>query len=309
MRTLSILLKEYLQMRRGLGSELKFEGRLLHNFVAFAAERGALLITIELALEWAIIPPDSKPGYRAFRLSALRCFARYANAVDARHEIPPPGMLPRCRHRPHPYIYADTEIVALIKAAGQLSGSIRPLTYATLLGLLSVTGMRSGEIVKLDRDDVDLRQGLIMIRNSKFGKSRLVPCDETTRQALSEYAGRRDELLPHPQSCAFFLSDQGRRVCSVTLRVTFINLSRSTGLRERSDSYGPRLCDMRHTFAVRTLLQWYRDDISVERWLPRLSTWLGHAKISSTYWYLTAVPELMEQVAQKLDRAQGRTPS
>ena len=166
--------------------------------------------------------------------------------------------------------------------------------------------MRRGEVLRLDRDDVDLRRGLITIRNSKFYKSRMVVCHDSTRQVLRGYAVRRDDLWPHPQSPAFFLSDLGTRVGRSMLNTTFAKLTRTTGLRGSGDSRGPRLHDMRHTFAVRTLLQWYGDDVDIDRWLPRLSTWLGHGSVGDTYWYLTAVPELMEQAARRLDRVHGR---
>ena len=306
MRELSVLLEQYLQTRRAAGAKLKDPEWLVRQFLSFLAQRQATVITTELALQWAIEPRNVQPFYRHRRLAEVRRFARYASAVDSRHEIPPQGLLPYRKHRAQPYIYTAEEIVAVINAAKQLRGRIRPLTYSIILGLLSVTAMRSGEVVNLDRDDVDLRQGLITIGNAKFGKSRMVTCHQSTRKVLSEYAARRDELLPCPISSAFFVSDQGKRISPHMLRNTFANLSRATGLRGVTDTCGPRLQDIRHTYVVHTLMQWYRDDIDVECWLPRLSTWLGHVGIGETYWYLSAVPQLMEQAARKLDCAQTR---
>ena len=309
MKTVPMLLDEYLVMRRMFGTQLEDGGRLLHLFAAFLADRDAAFITTELALEWATLPQEALSPYRARRLAEVRHFAQYVCAMDPRHQVPPDGLLPYGSSRARPYIYSDEEIIALIDAARSLPGQIRPLTYATILGLLSVTGMRSSEVVRLDRDDIDLQQGLITIRNTKFNKSRLVACHDTTCQALNAYAVRRDRICPRIGSAAFFLSEQAIRVNAYTLRDTFAKLCRTTGLRKAGDLKGPRLHDLRHTFAVRTLMQWYREDGDAERYLPRLSTWLGHVGISSTYWYLTAVPELMELVARRLDRMQGRAGS
>ena len=309
MKTVSMLLDEYLVMRRTFGTKLEDGDRLLHHFADFLADRDAAFMTTELALEWATLPQDALPPYRARRLAEVRHFAHYVHAIDPRHEVPPNGLLPYGSTRAHPYIYSDEEVTALIGAARDLRGQIRPLTYATILGLLSVTGMRSSEVVGLDRDDIDLQRGLITIRNTKFNKSRLVACHDTTCLALNAYAVQRDRVCPGTGSAAFFLSEQATRISAYTLRDTFARLCRTTGLREAGDRKGPRLHDLRHRFAVRTLMQWYREDGDVERYLPRLSTWLGHVSITSTYWYLTAVPELMELVARRLDSMQGRSAS
>lgn len=309
MKTLPTLLSDYLLMRRTLGAGLMFAEWVLNQFLAFLANRGATIITTELAREWAFEPVDVQADYLRRRLAEVRHFARYAHAMDPRHEIPPDGLPCGRSRRRQPYIYSDTEMLDLIAAASRLSGRLRPMTCATLLGLLWVTGMRSGEVARLDRDDVDLLHGRILIRNTKFGKSRMLLCHETTRQSLIDYAARRDRLVPAPREPAFFVADRGARVWSWQMRNTFAALSRTTGLRGPDDSHGPRLHDIRHSFAVRTLLRWYRDDVDVERRMPHLSTWLGHVGIDSTYWYLTAVPELMEQVALRLDRVRNEVGS
>ena len=310
MNNLRLLLDEYLATRRALGAKLELSGRLLKRFVAFASQHEATLITTEHALQWATEPRDAQPARWASRLGMVRRFARYANAVDPRHEVPPQGLLPYQYRRRRPYIYRDREIADLIAAARELPGTtgLRPLTYATLLGLLTVTGMRASEILNLDRDDVGLTHGVVTVRDSKFGKSRKILLHESTRQALRRYAARRDHLCRNPHGPSFFLAERGTRITRWALHRTFAKLSRQTGLRVPSKSHGggPRLHDVRHTFTVNTLLRWYRDGVDVECHLPRLATWLGHARVSNTYWYLTATPELMQLAARRLDHIARR---
>ena len=307
MTSLRTLCDEYLALRRSLGAKLTMTPGLLDQFIAYPAQRNAPFITAVLALEWASAPEGVQQEWRARRLSEVRQFARYAHALDRRHEIPPQRLLPYRRQcRPQPYICSEVEVKDLLHAARGLSGQLRPQTYSTMLGLLAVTGMRSGEVARLDRDDVDLRQGILTIRESKFGSTRLNFCRETSVQALRDYAAWRDEHLPHPHSPAFFLSERGKRVGKAILRKTFRTLACQTGLREPAASRGPRLHDLRHTFSVRTLIRWYREGVDVDRQLPRLSTCLGHRRVADTYWYLTAVPELMTLAAQRLDERQRR---
>lgn len=309
MKQLSSLLEEYLDIRRALGAKLKDPEWLLRQFVAFVARREATHITVDLALRWACEPQNVSDHYRYRRLAEVRKFAQFVHVADARHQLVPQGLLTCRRHRPQPYIYTTDQIVELMNAAAQLSGHLRPLTHFTMLGLLAATGMRSGEVVRLDRCDVDLPRGLIAIRNAKFGKSRMVPCHQTTQQALREYAARRDQLLDEGCCEAFFLSDRGTRITQGTLQRTFVGLSRTVGLRNADSSSGPRLQDLRHTFAVATMIRWYREDVDVESRLPHLATWLGHTSIAESYWYLSAVPELMQLSAQKFDRASNRRQS
>ena len=311
MTELQQLLDEYLATRRALGVRLKLSGSLLQRFVAFAAQSEVAFITTELALQWATEPRDVQPAQWANRLGMVRRFARFANAVDSRHEVPPPGLLSHQYRRSRPYLYSDAEIAELLGAAQGLSGTtgLRPRTYTTLLALLAVTGMRSSEPLCLNRDDVDLARGVLTVRSSKFGKSRYVPVHESTRRALGNYAAQRDRLCLNPRSPSFFLSERGARITEWALRWTFVKLSRQVGLRGPSDSRGPRLHDLRHRFAVGTLLRWYRGGIDVERRLPRLATYLGHVHVSDTYWYLTVTPELMQLAARRLDRVARRPPA
>ena len=303
MKDLAALLDEYLATRRALGASLADAETLLRSFVAFLARSSQPgLITTALALRWATQPRDTQPAHLADRLRAVRGFARYASAADPRHEVPPQGLLPVRPRRATPYLYSDKEIADLIAAARGLSAGtgLRPCTYATLLALLAASGMRSSEPLRLDRSDVDLEQGVLTVRDSKFGKSRLVPVHESTGKALATYAEQRDRLCPHPRSPAFFLSERGTRIVQNTLQQTFVRLSRQVGLRGPSDSRGPRLHDLRHRFAVDTLLRWHREGVDVESRLPRLATYLGHVKVSGTYWYLTATSELLQLAARRL---------
>ena len=311
MTDLQQLLDEYLATHRALGVGLKRSGSLLQRFVAFAAQSEVAFVTTELALQWATEPRGVQPAQWANRLGMVRRFARFANAVDPHHEVPPPGLLSHRYRRSRPYLYSDGEIADLLSAARGLSGTtgLRPCTYTTLLALLAVTGMRSSEPLRLNRDDVDLARGVLTVRKSKFGKSRYIPVHESTRQSLGNYAAQRDRLCPAPPSPGFFLSEHGARITEWALRWTFVKLSRQVGLRGSSDSRGPRLHDLRHRFAVATLLRWYRDGIDVECHLPRLATYLGHARISDTYWYLTVTPELMQLAARRLDRVARRSMS
>ncbi len=255
MNELQLLLDEYLATRRALGAKLKLSGRLLQRFVAFVTRRKATFITTELAVRWATEPRDVQPAQWANRLGMVRRFTRYANAVDPRHEVPPPDLLPYRYQRPPPYIYRDEEVAALIGAARRLIGftGLRPHICAALLGLIAVTGMRVNEPLRLDRDDVDLTQGVLTVRGSKFGKSRFVPVHDSTRRALRRYAARRDRLCPNPHSPSFFLSERGTRVTEWVLRRTFVKMSRQTGLRGPADSHGPRLHDLRHYSGARII--------------------------------------------------------
>jgi len=307
MSTLSTAVQNYLSLRRRLGFKLRDEGTLLPDFVSFLERQGASHITTELALQWALLPAGTLQAHWATRLRMVRLFATHWSATDPRTEVPPLGLLPYRYHRKPPHIYTDEEILGLIRAARGLwtTTGLRPDTYFTLLGLLAVTGMRAGEVVSLDRDDVDLVHGVLTIRRTKFGKSRLVPVHPSTQRALRRYADRRDRTYPEPKTPSFFLSEQGRRLTYWIVRWTFVQLSRQCGLRAPGDRRGPRLHDFRHTFAVRTLLGWYRAGANVEQRIPELSTYLGHVHVTDTYWYLSAVPELLTLAAARLENAQG----
>jgi integrase/recombinase XerD len=299
--TLREALDEYLTMRRALGFTLSEPSRLLHKFVSYAEQEGASFITTELALRWAM-KPGCEPSQWANRLSVVRRFARYMSASDMRTEVPPHGLLPYRSRRPQPYVYTDEEIAHLIRAAQRLPSplGLRAATYSTVFGLLAVTGMRVSEPVGLDRDEVDLSRGILTIRRTKFGKSRIVPLHASTQEALRHYVKLRDQIWPRTSS--FFVSERGTRLTAWSVRKTFILLSRRIGLRGPADSHGPRLHDLRHRFAVHTMLRWYRQGIDVERHLPELSTYLGHVHVADTYWYISAVPELLQLATLRLEQ-------
>jgi integrase len=299
---LQAALDEYLAVRRALGHKLRLSGRLLQRFVAFADHAGATSITSELALEWATQPAGAQPAQWANRLGMVRGFARYCSATDPRTIVPPADLLPHRYRRPAPYVYRDEEIVRLLDAAKQLPSvsGLRPQTYATLFGLY--VDMRCNEPLQLNHDEVDLVNGVLTIRGTKFGKSRYVPVHPSTQCALQSYATFRDRLCRNPASPSFFLSERGTRLTEWCVRWTFVKLSREIGLRGAGDSRGPRLHDLRHRLAVSTLLRWYRDGIDVERHLPELSTYLGHAHITDTYWYLTATPELLHYALLRVEQ-------
>lgn len=304
-------LKKYLELRRNLGSQLRGVDSALRNFVTFAEREQASSITTDLALRWAQEPLQAQPATWASRLRMVRCFAIWLSATDRHTEVPPAGLLPYRYRRQRPYIYSDAEIAAIVWAAGRLASpkGLKGRTYATVFGLLSVTGMRVSEALRLDRDDVDLEEGILMIRRTKFGKSRLVPLHESTRQVLTTYAHERDRVVGRPTTAAFFLSERGARVTQWATRYNFAKVSREVGLRSPAKGgrhgHGPRLHDMRHRFAARTLVDWYRGGVDVERELPKLATYLGHVHVNDTYWYIEAVPELLELATRRLEDRRG----
>jgi integrase/recombinase XerD len=304
MKRLRKAVHNYLAMRRALGFKLRDAAVGLLDFVAFLEREQASSITLELALQWATQPSHRQPAAWAQRLTWVRGFARHWSATDPRTEIPPWGLLPHRPGRARPYLYTDGEIERLLQAAKNLPSSqgLRGWTYACLFGLLAVTGLRISEALALTRQDVDLQQGLLTIRDSKFGKSRLVPLHRSTQRVLVEYAERRELILGSHATASFLVSDRGRPLEGSTVRRTFYQLSRQTGLRRPADHHGPRLHDFRHRFAVRTLVEWYRSGQDVERRLPILSTYLGHAHVSDTYWYLSACPELMGLAKERVER-------
>lgn len=307
MSTLHEALGEYLQLRRTLGYKLEREGLLLPQFVSFLEQNGAASITTSLAMRWAMAPAEASPRWWAVRLGQVRIFAKYMAARDPHTEIPAPELLPAIRSRRRvPYVYSDAEVQALMRAARCFDG-VKAATYATLLGLLAVTGMRVGEAIALDRSDVDWRAQLLVIRNSKFGKSRELLLDPTTLQALRAYERTRDRSLPRPRSPALLLSLAGTRLLYKNVQRGFLHLLRHAELPPRLPRR-PRLHDLRHTFATKTVVRWYREGLDVQARLPLLSTYLGHVNPSQTYWYLTATPELMQLAERRARRALGARP-
>jgi len=307
MSDLRRILRDYLTLRRSLGFKLEREGSLLPGFVAFLDKSGSPVITSALALAWAMEPAAATAYWWAARLSMVRAFARYAHTIDPRTEVPPHDVLPRTRPRPQPYIYADAEVADLMAATQHIQDPFRALTYRTLIGLLASTGMRVGEALGLDQADLDPKEGVITIRDGKFGKNREVPLHPTTLEALGDYADQRSRRFPWPKSPAFFLSLAGSRLIYQNVHLTFLRLVQWAGLAHRKP-HRPRIHDLRHAFAVRTLIDWHQAGLDAEQRLPLLSTYLGHVSPSCTYWYLSAVPELLGATVGRLEDSLGKLP-
>ena len=305
MSSLSEHVDEYLSLRRGLGFKLDRPGQLLVQFAHYCEEHRADTVTIEVALNWARQPAAARPFWWAHRLSTVRSFARYLHAMDSRHEVPPPDLLPSGPHRGEPFIYSASEVSALLRAAGELAHPFRSATMATYIGLLAVTGMRAGEAIALDCEDADWTEGLVTIRDAKFGKSRELVLHPTTIDALRDYVDRRRYVAPKPRSGPFLVSTVGARLEYINVQRIFHRLTRLAGLVPRSARCRPRLHDLRHTFAVNTILSWYRAGLDVSQRMHLLSTYLGHTQPSHTYWYLSATPELFALVGQRLSAQLG----
>ena len=297
-------LEKYLKLRRQLGYRLREAEGLLRKFVRFAQEEGASFITTKLAFRWAA-QPAIKPAQRGARLGMVRRLAEYISAFDPRTEVPPQKLLPCQYRRRPPYLFRDEEVARLIRAAQEIApeDELKGPTHGTLLGLLAVSGMRVGEALALNREDVDWRRNLLTIRRAKGNKSRLVPLHESTAQALQEYADLRDKVYPQPLDASFFVSDKGTRLLHCTVHRWFLLMACQIGLRKPGDRRGPRLHDLRHYFAIRTLLNWYRTDADVEARLPELATYLGHVHVRDSYWYLSTTPELLQLATHRLQRS------
>jgi integrase/recombinase XerD len=300
--------QDYLLVRRALGYKLGRQGRQLLQFVAYLDRVGASTIRIEHAIGWATQPIGGECGYWGDRLSVVRQFARYLQTIDPACEVPPKRLLPSRRRRPIPHIYTPQQIEDLMLAARDLRGELHRATMQTLIGVMAVTGMRIGEAIGLDRDDVDDRHQLLRVIDSKFGKSRELALHATTMVALDNYARLRDRLCPRPSCEAFFISRNGTRLLSQCAHFVFARLVKTIGLEPCSGRRRPRPHDLRHSFAVNTLLDWYATDTpNVQARLPLLSTYLGHVEPANTYYYLTAAPELLSRAARRLEPTPGGT--
>jgi integrase/recombinase XerD len=300
--------EEYLALRRALGFKLESQEPLLYNLAGYLERAGARRLTIELAVAWATQPSGQDPVWCGKRLSVVRGFAKHVHDLDPLSEVPPADLLPVPKRRATPYLYSPAEIVGLMLAARAISSPLKAATYETLVGLLAATGMRVGEAIRLNRDDLDLDHELLTVVQSKFGKSREIPLHPSTVLALRDYAHRRDELCPHAKTPSFLVSTAGTRLIPADVRQVFGRLVRAAGLQRRSARCRPRLHDLRHSFAVGTVLGWYYAGLDVQPLMPRLSTYLGHVDPASTYWYLEASPELLAQASERLERAREELP-
>jgi integrase/recombinase XerD len=302
------LAEDYLAIRRTLGFKLKDPGRLVIQFVDYLEEVGATSITTEQALAWLRLRTTASPFRQRQRLAAVREFARYVQSIDAQTEVPSKALLPIRLQRRAPYLYSEDEIAQLMAAARSIESPLHAATFDTLIGLLAVTGMRLGEALGLDRPDVDLTTQLIVVRCGKFNKPRQVPIHLSTAKALHAYSQLRDRLCPRPKCASFFVSSRRGRLSRSTVHAAFARLRDQTGLGTTRRSRPPRLHDLRHTFVLRTLLNWYQAGIDVQAQLPLLSTYLGHVDPKSTYWYFQAAPELLALAAERLEYAWGSQP-
>lgn len=303
MSTLRGHMEDYLALRRALGFKLEREGQLLAQFAAHLEAAGTETLTSELAIAWAKEPVGVQTNQWAKRLGVVRRFAAYLSTIEEATEIPPSGVFPTRRHRPTPYLWSDGDIARLLEAARTLRPPLRAATHEALFGLLAASGMRIGEAIGLERADVDLDAGVITIRHSKFDRERLVPLHESTTEALCGYASERDRLCPRPRRNAFFLSSAGTALDRSDVGKTLREITIAIGLR--SATVRPRVHDLRHSFAVRTLIQWQRSGVSVDQHIALLSSYLGHVTPADTYWYLSAVPELMQLAANRLEARFG----
>jgi integrase/recombinase XerD len=301
-------LSEYLTLRRGLGFSLGRDEKLLVQFLDYLDGLGCTTFRVDDALRWAKLPAPASPGWLGMRMSVVRSFAAYLHTLDPAVPVPPPGLLPGRGRRAVPYLYDDRDLAALLREAATLKTPLRTATMRTLIGLLAVTGMRLGEALAADDDDLDDGGGFLLVRHGKFGKSRLLPLHTSTLAALTAYRALRDACFPTPASPALLVSQAGTRLLAFNVGQTFARLTRQAGLTPKTPSCRPRPHDLRHSFAVRTLLGWYRDGSDIDARLPLLSTYLGHVSPKNTYWYLDAAPELMAEAAHRLQTA-SRPPS
>jgi integrase/recombinase XerD len=292
-------LDDYLSVRRSLGYQLQEAGRLLPDFVCYARSRGETTVRMQSAIAWA--GDACSEGQRRARLSMVRGFARYLAAFEASTEVPP-QRLGAGPVRSIPHIYSQAEIARLMGLASALSPAPFGATIATLIGLMASTGLRPGEVRRLDRQHVDLAGAKLTVGHSKSGRSRRLPLHPSTVKALGDYALLRERSYPHPRSEAFFLSARGARLTNAGTSKAFRALRAGAALEVARGRHPAVLGDLRHTFAVSTLLSWHRAGVDVQRQLPVLSSYMGHLNPAHTYWYLEATPELMALVAERLER-------
>lgn len=293
-KTMLTRVDEYLALRRQLGYKLVRQGYLLREFGRYADESGHHgPITAELVLRWVRLPGKATQNYLAQRFLVVRRLTRHLALEDPRTEIPADDHFKLRRVQPH--IYTKQQIIDLLVAATALSpdGGLRPQSYFTLFGLLASTGIRVGEAIRLQREEVDLNEGILRITDSKFSKSRLVPVHDSTLKVLRRYAAFRDRYHRSGKSTAFLLSESSAPLHYDTVNDTFVQIRDRLGWKRSVDGRAPRIHDLRHSFACHRLLEWYREDVDIDHAILALATYLGHTTVACTYWYLTGVPELL----------------
>jgi integrase/recombinase XerD len=292
--------EEYLALRRALGRRMAADGRMLLDFAGRLDDAGQGTVTVAAALEWATESRDASPGHWRRRLGIVRGFARHMHTLDPAAEVPPADLIVAPQHRKPPYIYSPGEVSALVHAAGTITTPLAAASMRALVSLIAATGLRLGEALGLDRDDVSTEDAMLVVRG-KNGHQRLVPLHPTTAAMLAGYAARRDMLCPAPASPAFFTTRTGRRPVQSWAQEAFARLLIQAGIGQPPGRRRPRIHDLRHTFAVTTLTRWYQDGADVRVQMPVLSTYLGHSNAESTYWYLEAAPELLALAAARLE--------
>ena len=297
------LVNEYLALRRGLGFELGSPGEQLVDFARYVDGIGHDgHLTTDIAVQWALATRSSDPAAPGRRLSAVRQFARYRAVFDTATEVPPAGLLGHPPRRKQPHIYSEEEVASLLTQAGLLQpgGGLRPKMYVAFFSLLVSTGLRLSEACRLMPGDVDLADGVLTVRETKFRKSRMVPLHPTATEALIRYADRRN--TPRTRSGCFFRTDHAPALKRNSVERTFSRIRDRLGWADQGRARRPRIHDLRHTMAVRRLLRWYEEGADVDRKMLALATYLGHAKVTDTYWYLSAVPELMAITSERFER-------
>jgi integrase len=274
--TLRRELADYLALRRALGYRLERPEKLLNQFLGHLEAAGQNVVSVQAALEWAQLPTGGAPNWWGYRLSVVRGFATYLHALDPAHDVPAPELLPQRPQRAVPYLYSHADVAALMAASGSLSTPLRRATMATLIRLLAVTGIRVGEAISLDRADVDLGAGRLLIRHGKFNKTRELWLHPTTTEALKRYQRLRNHAAQVTGTPAFFVSAAGTRLLYCNVHHTFHRLVAQAGLAPRSSRCRPRIHDLRHSFAVHAMIEAYNDGQDGQVRLTLLSTWLGH---------------------------------
>ena len=295
--------EDYLTLRRSLGYKLRAHGDVLPQFADYLETADAATLTTEHAVSFAQLPKGVQPIHWAQRLTMVRGFARYLATIDVTTEVPPHDVFGARYQRPTPYLWEEAEVLGLMEAAGQLQPTLRAITYETLFGFLWTTGLRIGEAIGLEGSDVDLSAGVLTIRQAKGGRSRIVPLEQSATDALGSYASRRHRLCPEPRSPAFFVSTVGTTLLPQLVGSTFDQIATAIGLR--TENKRPRIHDLRHAFAVRVLVSWYRSGVDAAGRMALLSTYLGHVNPVDTYWYLSVSPELIELMAARLEGRPG----
>lgn len=311
MSTLSEELDCYLSIRRSLGHDLRTAERILRRFIAFMDQQRASHITADMFLQWQKTMVAVCRQTRRGQLVAVRPFAAWLHGLDPAHEVLPSSLLPGGCRRSQPYIYSEDEIRRIVEAAAELPSinGIRALTCAALFGLLAVTGLRVSEALSLDAGDMDMETGVLTVRCGKGGKERILPLSQSTVAELAAYAAERDRLLGN-RADAFFIGDRGHRLTDCGARYNFAAVCQNIGLRPVQKYHrhgrGPRIHDLRHSFAVRTIMDWYRTGKDPAHEMIKLSTWLGHTSPSNTYWYIEAVPELLDLASRRATESLSR---